>query len=153
MVVFTQKDVDTTRDFALAWSECVRRKYGSLIVDQSQNPVVLATNRRVGKYCNNKVCIRDYCKAPHGERVELGGEIHSEQAALVQFQGYAPDHHFLLVGTDKNGEQLDGIDNYPCHVCAMMIKYAGFRNVWMPFGTDIKPVSIDEILEHYERMD
>lgn len=149
--VFRKQHLDTARFFALS-SECVRRKYGAIIIDDFGNSVALGTNRRFGKYCSSTLCIRDYCKVPHGERVELGGEIHAEQAALVDWiKNPLQIYHILVTGWNHDGKLLDGIENYPCHVCAMMIKYAGFPTVWFPFGNEILPVSIDEILEFYER--
>jgi len=153
-LVYDKKDVEEARQFAAENSPCIRRKYGALIIDSVGNRV-LSTNYRLGKYCHDEFCVRDYCKVPHGEKTELGGEIHAEQAALVDYSrpSLGPNEykHILVAGLDHKGEPLVGMDNSPCHVCAMMIKFAGFKYVWMPFqeGNPL-PISIDEILEYYE---
>lgn len=151
--VFTKDHVTFVLDKARSYSPCVRRKYGAIITSETGNLESLGVNVRLGNYCNDTICIRDYCKAPHGENVELGGEVHAEQAALISWPNGEGVYHFLLAGLDHQDKPLDGIQNYPCHVCAMQIKFAGFRTVWMPFGEDVLPVSIDEILEYYERRD
>lgn len=154
ILVFTPKHVETTRNFGAKFSECSRRKYGTLIIDDYGNSIVLAANKRIGRHCDYKSCIRDRSGIKTGDhsRVELGGEIHAEAAALIEFNPvHGENYHILIAAVGSNGELIDGNHNYPCHVCSLMIKYAGFHSIWFPFGDDVRPISIEEIIESYEQ--
>jgi deoxycytidylate deaminase len=127
-------------------SECTRRQYGSIIVYENGWEYATGYNQRVTSCCNG-VCARDRFKIKHGERTEVGGEVHSEIAALVNFdKGRLAGAHFLLAGF--SGEvQLFGSSTYPCHACAIAIKYVGFRNIYVKISDSvITPVSISQII-------
>lgn len=155
-MVYGIEDAREAQKFAGANSPCLRRKYGAIITDSLGNRVI-ATNYRLGNYCHGDFCVRDFCKVPHGEKVEVGGEIHAEQAALIAYPnpslGSEQHKHILVAGLNHEGQPLVGLENLPCHTCAMMIKFAKFNYVWVPFDENVIPLSIDEILEHYERLD
>lgn len=161
--VFSKNEIQDTQNFARRFSPCSRRKYGTLIKDNFGN-LVFGANERVGKYCTDKLCARDYMKVPHASNVEIGGEVHAEQSALIkwstgsiapefdpQWEGY--EKHILVAGFNHDDSPLAGQENFPCHVCAMMIKYAGFDHVWLADGSAAYPWSLNQILEHYESAD
>lgn len=148
-LTLTNDHIKVTREIA-SESPCVRRKYGCLI--ENQGNIVVAANLRVSKCCN-RMCVRDFWSFNNGQSPEMGAEIHAEQAALIKWS-FPVDRHtsILIQGYDsKTGDLLVGKDLYPCHVCALMIKYAGFRavNVTDTSGK-IYSVDIDEIIEYRE---
>lgn len=140
-------------------SPCTRRQYGAVIV--VSGPEIYyqtAFNKRIGRCCGGS-CIRDRFGFANGERVEIGGEIHAETAALINFE---PDDiynaYFILVGFLSNGTELLGRSVWPCHMCAMNIAFAGFKYIYIRNTNGIiSPVSIYEIIEgreqEWERID
>lgn len=141
-------------------SPCVRRKYAAMIVydwygdigDEGTewNPWHLAANYGVTNQCKDG-CIRDRTPTRSGEKVERGAEIHAEQAALIKAGIYHLHSYFLLVGKDKNGNELVGNDCLPCHVCAVMLMWAGYKYIYHKNneGT-IEPIAVSEIIEYRE---
>lgn len=139
-------------------SECVRRQYGALIV--SEKPEIIyrtAANSRVSKCCGGNICARNRFNIESGRNVEVGAEIHAEIATLITWiasdfsdSSRLWNSKFILVGFDK-GKELLGKTCYPCHACALAIKFAGFRYVYM-FNEDraITPYSISRIIAERE---
>jgi deoxycytidylate deaminase len=84
----------------------------------------------------------------NGERVEVGAEIHAETAALIA----APKKGevFILVGQTASGP-LYGPSVYPCHGCALAIKFGGYKYIYIKTDKDtIQAVSIAKIIEYRE---
>lgn len=140
-------------------SPCIRRQYGSVIVTNYLNGLndvvsdliwhVAECNRRVSKCCNG-ICARDRYNTRHGQRTEVGAEIHSEIAALISSSIPAKGSHFVLVGFE-NGHEILGPAAYPCHACIKAIKFAGYTNIYMRnLEGDITPISVAEILRYRE---
>ena len=145
-------------------SPCYRRQYGVMIVydwygdigedsvSMDWNPWHLASNVRVTNQCNGGVCVRYQIPTGHGSNVERGAEIHAEQAALIKAGVYRMHSYFILVGKDsKSGKELVGRDCLPCHACAVMIKWAGYKFIY--HRDDIGRIiaeSIDDIIEEQE---
>jgi deoxycytidylate deaminase len=154
--VFTQTDVLLAQFFGSKNSPCSRRKYGTIIKDNFGN-FVFGTNSRIGKICTDDYCVRDGLNVPSGSNAmtEQGGELHSEQAALIEWRKIYNEacepYHILLAGTNRFGNLL-GLDSRPCYSCARMIKYAGFDDIWLPFVEGPRPVSVSEVIESYERI-
>ena len=133
-------------------SPCTRRKYGALIKDISSEIVdwTATYNVRVTTCCNNR-CIRDTMDFTNGENVEYGAEVHAETAALIAHDlTKDTDRVMVLVGY-KGERELLGSDVWPCRVCALNIKYAGFRYIYVKnYSNVIIPASIDEIIAYRE---
>ena len=138
-----------------AKSPCSRRQYGALIGYRSieNDPLwVVETNSRQSRCCNSH-CVRDKSKFPSDGRhpnVEMGAEIHAETAALIkaQHKGEA----FILVGFSGPTSPLYGENVYPCHVCALNIKFAGYKYIYIRTSKDtIQAISIAEIIEYREQ--
>lgn len=152
--VFTKEDVEMAQNFGRTVSPCSRRKYGTIIKDNYGN-FVLGANSRVGKICTDTYCVRDRLNVPSGSNAmtEQGGELHSEQAALIEWRKIynkeCEPYHILLAGVNGQGN-LFGLDSKPCYSCSRMLKYAGFDYIWLPFVDGPKPVSISEVIEAYE---
>jgi deoxycytidylate deaminase len=130
-------------------SPCVRRQYGAVIAYWSDTPTMItACNARVTKVCN-WACVRERFGIVHGSRTELGAEVHAEQAALIEASKMGD--LFVLAGWRKQ-EELKGTDCYPCLVCARMIKYAGYKWIYIKNEDDqIVPVSIYDIIVYREQ--
>lgn len=155
--MFDYSHIEIAKNFGIENSQCSRRKYGTIIMDDS-GKMVFGANVRVGRCCTDFECIRDRRETSHSVNVEIGSEIHSEQAVLVDWHREQDIiYQMLLVGVNRRGELLYDRDSYPCHVCALMIKYAGFAFIWIPqksvFGkTEPVPVSISEVIEYHEQL-
>ena len=133
-------------------SPCQRRKYGAVIGYADSISLVSACNARVTKCCDGNICVRERYGLSNGERTELGAEVHAEQAVLID----APKRGdiFVLAGW-KIGPTaqtiLLGADSYPCLVCARMIKYAGYKWVYIKNEKEIlEPIHIETIIEYRE---
>lgn len=139
------------RDLALEEakkSPCVRRKYGAVLF-YGEN-YILAHNNRVSRCCDN-MCIRDVMNAQHGHNTDIGAEIHAEQSLLVK--NHTPtNYQLLIVGINRDGNLLNGLECWPCYSCARIIKEAGIERVWVPEPDDkFTNYLIDGILEDYEQ--
>jgi deoxycytidylate deaminase len=132
-------------------SECIRRQYGAVVVRAGADfAYSIGYNKRVTRCCDGKYCARDRHHIAHGQRTEVGGEIHAEQAVLISAGMRTEDSYFILAGFDKRG-QLYGKDTWPCHACAMSIRYAGYTHIYIKENKEqIVPVSIARILEGRE---
>jgi deoxycytidylate deaminase len=133
-------------------SPCTRRKYGAVIASTSSDIFyVAAANYGISKCCGGNICARDMYQVPHGQRVEVGAEIHAEQSALIQWKGYDTGPYSFVLAGWQGGKELLGTDVYPCHVCALMIKHAGFRHVYIKdTSKEIVPVSINIVIAYRE---
>lgn len=133
-------------------SPCVRRQYAALIVGTHQglSPTV-QVNSRIGGCCSDSTCARTRAQLRNGERVEVGAEIHAETAAVIAHGPKVwPDTYVLLVGFSGPRELL-GTEVYPCHTCAINLKFAGFDWIYVrDYRKQIVPVSISEIMEFRE---
>lgn len=153
MVIFHESDIEFARNFGRQNSPCLRRKYG-VIIRGDNGHEVFGANIRLGQSCYGKTCARDRLSIPVGqhERVESGAEIHAEQMALINWtRSEFVDYQILIAAIDRHGKPIDGLNNKPCKMCAMMLKYAGFDWVWLPFGKSLRPISVSEVIEEYER--
>lgn len=134
-------------------SPCTRRQYGALIATAyaSDLDYTVRHNARVTHCCNN-VCVRDALGLVNGQNVEAGAEVHAETAALIDHGGkQGSNDMFLLVGF-KGAHELLWEDVWPCRTCALNIKYAGFRYIYVRSRMKtITPVSVAEIIEHREK--
>ena len=130
-------------------SPCLRRKYGAVIAYEGNDIAhEVAHNIRIGKCCEDNICARDRFKIRHGGNIEIGGELHAEIAVLIR-NGYrtADNVHFLLAGFDRHGIALYDHQLYPCHACALAIKYAGWKHIYLRHESgEIFPKSIAEII-------
>jgi deoxycytidylate deaminase len=140
--------------FAIAASEaskspCLRRKFGAVIVTPGTSIAYTAAhNERVGKCCGGNICARTRLQVQNGERTEVGGEIHAETAALIK-HGLVKDKDTIIIvaGVDAYNNPIYGRITYPCHACAMAIKFVGIRYVYLLDSEDsILSVSINQIL-------
>ncbi len=132
-------------------SECVRRKYGAVVgFAGPEIRYAYGYNKRISKCCSGKICAREHHGLYNGERVEIGAEIHAETAALINAGPYQDGSHFVLVGFLHDVE-LFGPSVYPCHTCALNLKFAGYKHIYIREARDrIVPVSISDIIEQRE---
>jgi len=132
-------------------SPCTRRRYGAVIVDIG--PYIYHTpahNARVATCCNN-TCIRDTMNFENGGNVEYGAEVHAETAALIDHgRREGTDRVMVLVGY-KGAHELLSRDVWPCRVCALNLRYAGFKYIYTRDNKgEIVPTSIAEVIEYRE---
>lgn len=132
-------------------SECTRRQYGSVIAGNDFY-LAWASNSRVTKCCNGNLCARDRLHIRHGQRTEVGAEIHSEIACLLKAGGLRTEGtQFVMVGF-SNDKELFGTTVYPCHNCAVALRYAGFTHIYIHHDPDnIIPVSVADIIAFREQ--
>jgi deoxycytidylate deaminase len=132
-------------------SPCVRRKYGAVVAYAGSDiRFIPATNARVAKCCDG-ACMRTRLSLMNGERTEVGAEVHAEIAALIRAGEYEDGAYFILVGFDNRGKELYGKNVYPCHACALAIKFAGYDHVYIrTSATEIRAVSTSKILQDRE---
>lgn len=142
-------DIETVQALA-ELSECTRRKYGAVII--GSNGILLSEgwNARITNCCNG-TCVRDRLGFAHGENTDSGGEVHAEQAALINMDWLADNPEAIYVAGIGPEGPYNGFENRPCYSCARMIKYAGIDKVFMPFDDEWQSVHINDILENWER--
>lgn len=134
-------------------SPCARRRFGAVIVYNGPDiDHVAAFNERLSNCCRGSSCVREHLSLYSMERVEVGAEIHAETAALILGGRKRPGDYFILVGLTSTGKHLTAPAVYPCHTCALNIKFAGYKNVFVK-NTDgvLSPVSIARIIEYREQ--
>lgn len=132
-------------------SPCQRRQYGAVIANQGTTIYHIArTNSRVSNCCGTRCARTDL--GLNGERVEVGAEVHAETACLIDAARFAGERQvFILVGFSGAQELLNEAV-YPCHPCALNIKYAGFYYIYIKNrAKEIIPVSIHQIIEYREK--
>jgi deoxycytidylate deaminase len=133
-------------------SPCQRRRFGAVIGYTGSPILVSACNSRVSSICDHH-CIRDRYGVVNGARTELGAEVHAEQAVLID----SPEKGeiFVLAGWQVNFEgdltELKDIATFPCLPCARMIKYAGYKWVYMMGKELLTPYSINDIISYREQ--
>jgi deoxycytidylate deaminase len=150
MRFITDTHIQIARDVALQ-SQCVRRKYGCVITNGIDT--VATNNQRVSNCCNDG-CVRDLLRVEHGGRTDVGAEIHAEQAALIRWNHVVDKNTQVLIQGFYKAEKTPSFDDalYPCHTCAMMLKFAGFRNVVISRANgELYGVSLSTILEYWEK--
>lgn len=132
-------------------SPCVRRKYGAVITLGNMF-LARAPNTRVGRCCDGDICIRDRYSSQHGSGIEIGAELHAEATVLLKYGSNKSElSSFYLAGYDKNGKLLTDEGVWPCHYCALMIKFSGFTHVIIrSINNELYHKSIDEIMESWE---
>lgn len=147
-MLLNDKHIQLARELALQ-SPCTRRKYGVVITDGIDT--IVTNNQRVSKCCNG-ICVRDALNIYHAERTDVGAEVHAEQAALIRWSKPVTKYTEVLIQGFYRDQAIpgEGIFLYPCHACAMMLKFAGFKFVWMTERDEFVAVSIAEILEYWE---
>lgn len=147
--MLTDDHINVTREIALE-SPCVRRRYGCLITNGKDT--IVTANLRISKCCNNQ-CVRQTADLAHGQSVDYGAEIHCEQAALIKWN-HPIDKHTVMLIQGYRGD-MDKLfcdeDLYPCHVCALMIKYAGFKSITITDKASVLyTIPIDEVIAYRE---
>lgn len=137
-------------------SPCVRRQYGAVIIPALPNDFGHHTgyNQRVTTCCNN-VCARDTHNLPTDGRhtsVEIGAEVHAETAAIINAGRSNCEDAVLVLAGYKGARELLWDDVWPCRVCALNIKYAGFKYIYVRnLKREITPISVAEIIEFREQ--
>ena len=133
-------------------SPCVRRKYGAVIASTTTDIFyVVAANYGISKCCGGGICARDMYEVGHGQRVEVGAEVHAEQSALIQWKGWDTTPYVFILAGWEGDKELFGTNVYPCHTCALMLKHAGFRHVYLKnLYKEVVPVSINAVIAFRE---
>lgn len=133
-------------------SPCVRRQFGAVIVSPSTAiPYHVAQyNQRVSQCCKG-ICARDRAQVRNGERVEVGAEIHAETAAIIDYNPPNGERGILVLAGYSGERELLSTEVWPCHTCAVNLKFTGIRYVYMKnLDNVLAPVSIAEVLEYRE---
>lgn len=134
-------------------SECIRRKYSSVIISYEGVVMSVGHNQRVGNCCNNGQCVRNRLNVRHGTNTDSGAEVHAEQAALINANlAYFTPKDIYVLGLDENGIILNGLQSSPCYSCARMVVFAGISWVYLPVDGEWERFSIDDIMENREKI-
>lgn len=133
-------------------SPCTRRQYGTVIAHRIEGAFTVfydsGHNERISTCCNGNVCARDVVNTRHGGSVEIGAEIHSEVAAIVR-GGKALESSYLILVGFENGKELLDTNVYPCHSCAIVIKFAGYKHIYIRNAkNEIVSVSINSVISY-----
>ena len=103
-------------------SNCVRRKFGALLVDPSRNVVLMdgynGGPRGGGALCGGDICLRDVRKIESGTRMEVGCH-HAEMNVVC---------NAAANGVSTRGAWLI-LTGEPCLLCAKLIHHAGIARV------------------------
>lgn len=110
-------------------STCLRRRYGAIIV---KDKIIISTGyngapRGEANCIETKVCEREKCRVPKGERYELCVAVHAEQNAIInadpeKMKGAA----IYIVGYNADKTLASG---QPCLLCRRMIRNAMLAKV------------------------
>lgn len=110
-------------------STCLRRQYGAIIV---KDKIIVSTGyngapRGEENCIDTKVCERERCNVPKGERYELCVAVHAEQNAIInadpeKMKGAS----IYIVGYNTDGTLASG---QPCLLCRRMIRNAMLEKV------------------------
>ena len=98
-------------------SNCVRRKFGALLVDPTRNVVLMdgynGGPRGGGRLCGGETCRRDDLAVTSGERIEIGCH-HAEMNVIC---------NAAANGVPTRGAWLI-VTGEPCLLCAKMLHHA-----------------------------
>lgn len=136
-------------------SPCVRRQYGAVIIDVSEGNIhfTAENNSRVSNCCRG-FCVRNEMDLPTDGRhisVEVGAEVHAETAALIAHNRLEGGTRIMVLVGFKGQRELLSEDVWPCHVCALNLKFAGIRYVYIRnIKRNIVPCSVSEIIDYRE---
>lgn len=132
-------------------SPCDRRQYGAVVIDRKDGMNYAAECNSRQSRCCNTVCARTRMQFRNGERVEVGAEVHAETAAIIAFGGTGSDTAVMVLAGFSGNRELLSEDAYPCHTCALNIKFAGIKWVYIKDRTkNITPVLTSEIIKYRE---
>lgn len=108
-------------------SNCVRRRFGALLVDPSRNVVLMdgynGGPRGGGELCGGDRCLRDALEVPSGTRMELGCH-HAEMNVIC---------NAAANGVPTRGAWLI-VTGEPCVLCAKLLHHAGITRVLVVAG-------------------
>jgi dCMP deaminase len=118
-------------------STCLRRRYGSIIVNQDE---IVGTGyngsaRGEANCCEKNSCIRKAQNIPHGERYEKCVAVHAEMNAIISAgRKLCISSDLYLYGEDiDTGEAIE--ETVPCGICINIIKNAGIKRIITKYKT------------------
>ena len=143
-------------DAISARGTCLRRKYGSVIVN---NDEIVSTGYvgapRGRKNCSDiNRCIRSELKVPRGERYELCRSVHSEANAIISAERSKMIGSILyLSGREVSSGQYVK-DACCCSMCKRMVINAGIKQVITRIDdTNYKIFEVGDWIENDESLD
>lgn len=111
-------------------STCLRRHYGAVIVDQSNEVIGYGFSSPPKGVATCTTCIRVEQDIPRGTRYEVCKSVHAEQNAILTAMklNYSTEGSTLyLIGLEPNGDYTK--DMQPCCICKRLIIQAGIKEV------------------------
>lgn len=122
-------------------SECVRRKFGALLVDPTANVLLMdgynGGARGGGARCGGDVCLRDTLAIPSGTRVEVGCH-HAEMNVIC---------NAARIGVSCLGAWLF-VTGEPCLMCAKLMHHAGIARIVVVAGGYLGENGVAYLREH-----
>lgn len=122
-------------------SNCVRRKFGALLLDPQRNVVLMdgynGGPRGGGELCGGDVCLRDVQQIESGTRMEIGCH-HAEMNVIC---------NCAASGVPTRGAWLV-VTGEPCTMCAKLIHHAGIERVIVVGGGYAGANGIEYLKQH-----
>lgn len=134
-------------------STCLRRRYGSVIVNPKTNTICgggtgYNGSPRKKEHCTDKKwCLREELEVPQGERYELSCCLHSEQNAIINATCPTQDCVLYLYGEAVNTNYP--IIAKPCFICTKMLINAGIHTVITKVNNTFIEMDMDELYDKY----
>lgn len=115
-------------------SDCLRRKYGAVIVDSIGNICSFGYNSiptgcKLCKNCGG--CFRDKAGLEKGHGYLVCPSIHAEQNCIIQSDYFGLNHSTIYIGgfeIDNEGKESGYADPEPCLLCHRMLIRAGIEH-------------------------
>lgn len=133
-------------------SACMRRKFGSVIVDPRTRTVVSTgfNSPPCGmEHCDDKGwCLREELNIPRGDDYSYCNSIHSEQNALIQAGRVANNCDIYISGYDAK-TLVPVTMPKPCFLCTKMLINAHISHCYVWTGKNLVEVNLHELYNEY----
>lgn len=141
-------------DTAKVWakrSTCIRRRYGSVIVDPITKHVVstgYAGAPTAKSHCtDDEWCIRELLNIPQGKQYELCRSTHSEVNAILNAERSVKGCILYLYGEDVKTNHP--IIAKPCFLCCKTLINAGITKVITKLHNNFIEIDMNDLYDTY----
>ena len=112
-------------------STCLRRKYGTVIVNQDEVVSVgyNGSPRGMKNCCDKGYCTRDHLNCEKGSGYLYCPAVHAEQNAIISASRKEMSGGIIYIA-GFNCADGSIANSYPCNICARLIVNAGIKQVF-----------------------